>query len=425
VRGSTGRAPVALALATGVVALAGPASAPAATLFAAPGGALTGNCETPNPPCTLQRAVEDEAASGDEVIVQQGSYSEGMNQLVVPVNVNVHGAAGQARPVITSNFSNHAVSATGANARLADLAITYSGAANALRIENDVVAERLYVLSGGTSACGIIDATLRDSVCWSTAVNGNGVHNSSGVSTTVSTILRNVTAIGDGAGSDGIHFAAASNLNHTIDAKNVIASGMALDVAAETLDAGSTTTVNLTNSNYATTDASGLGAQSVTPAGSATNQIAAPGFENAAAGDFHQSPNSVTVDAGAADPQIGSQDLDGEARNQGAAPDIGADELPVAAPPAGDTFPPDTGIRKGPKKKTPKRKAKFKFGGSEPGVTFECRLDEAPWLPCTSPHKIKGLKRKAKYVFAVRAVDVAGNADPTPADRRWKVTKKK
>ena len=93
-----------------------------------------------------------------------------------------------------------------------------------------------------------------------------------------------------------------------------------------------------------------------------------------------------------------------------------------------DRFPPETGIRKGPKQKTDKRKAKFEFGGSEPGVTFECRLDvgliAGPWQPCTSPHKIRGLKRKTKYVFSVRAVDVSGNPDPTPADRKWKVIKK-
>jgi hypothetical protein len=71
----------------------------------------------------------------------------------------------------------------------------------------------------------------------------------------------------------------------------------------------------------------------------------------------------------------------------------------------------------------------FKFGGSEPGVKFECRLDQGltlgPWVACTSPHRIRGLARRTNYVFAVRAVDAAGNPDPTPADRRWKVTKRK
>ncbi len=56
-------------------------------------------------------------------------------------------------------------------------------------------------------------------------------------------------------------------------------------------------------------------------------------------------------------------------------------------------------------------------------MTFECQLDEGGWEPCTSPVKLKGLRR-GKHVFAVRAIDAAGNADPTPADRRWKITKK-
>jgi hypothetical protein len=89
-----------------------------------------------------------------------------------------------------------------------------------------------------------------------------------------------------------------------------------------------------------------------------------------------------------------------------------------------DSFPPNTGIRKGPQEKTDKRKVTFEFGGSEPGVTFQCRLDGNDWEPCNSPEKLRGLKR-TKHVFAVRAIDAAGNADPTPADRRWKIKKKR
>jgi hypothetical protein len=86
--------------------------------------------------------------------------------------------------------------------------------------------------------------------------------------------------------------------------------------------------------------------------------------------------------------------------------------------------PPETKILKGPQKRTRKRKAKFQFGGSEPGLTFECSLDENAFAPCTSPEKFRHLKR-TKHVFAVRAVDAAGNRDPTPADRSWTIKKPK
>jgi hypothetical protein len=59
--------------------------------------------------------------------------------------------------------------------------------------------------------------------------------------------------------------------------------------------------------------------------------------------DFHQLPGSPTIDAGQPSMLLGSTDLDGEQRVQGAAPDIGADEaVPVAPPPppARDTDPP-------------------------------------------------------------------------------------
>jgi hypothetical protein len=99
-----------------------------------------------------------------------------------------------------------------------------------------------------------------------------------------------------------------------------------------------------------------------------------------------------------------------------------SEELPPAA--NGDNFPPDTKILKGPRKRTEKRKAKFQFGGSEPGLTFECSLDEKEFKACDSPEKYRSLKR-TKHEFAVRAVDAAGNRDPTPADRSWSIKKKK
>jgi hypothetical protein len=85
-----------------------------------------------------------------------------------------------------------------------------------------------------------------------------------------------------------------------------------------------------------------------------------------------------------------------------------------------DKTPPDTKIVKGPPKKTHKRTVKFKFTSTEAGSTFQCRLDKKPFKQCASPKKYKKLK-PGKHVFKVRAIDMAGNVDPTPAKRKFTI----
>lgn len=85
-----------------------------------------------------------------------------------------------------------------------------------------------------------------------------------------------------------------------------------------------------------------------------------------------------------------------------------------------DTTPPDTKITKGPPKKTHKRKATFKFTSTEGKSTFQCKLDRKPFKACSSPKTYKKLK-PGKHVFKVRAIDKAGNVDPTPAKRKFTV----
>ncbi len=85
-----------------------------------------------------------------------------------------------------------------------------------------------------------------------------------------------------------------------------------------------------------------------------------------------------------------------------------------------DQIPPQTKITKGPKAKTHATTVKFKFSSSEAGSTFECKLDKKPFKPCRSPKKYKKLK-PGKHVFKVWAIDKAGNVDPTPAKKKFKV----
>ncbi|HYU60172.1 MAG TPA: S8 family serine peptidase [Solirubrobacterales bacterium] len=97
---------------------------------------------------------------------------------------------------------------------------------------------------------------------------------------------------------------------------------------------------------------------------------------------------------------------------------------PSPAPqPAGDTNPPDTQITAGPKRKTSKRRASFSFASSEPGSSFECKLDGEGFVPCDSPQAVK--VSRGRHTFEVRARDAAGNTDPTPAEARWRVKQKK
>lgn len=87
-------------------------------------------------------------------------------------------------------------------------------------------------------------------------------------------------------------------------------------------------------------------------------------------------------------------------------------------------YPPETTITKKPKKKSAKRRATFKFVSSEPDSTFECKLDKKPFKPCTSPQRYKRLKPK-RHRFQVRAIDAAGNVDPTPAKAKFRIKKRR
>jgi hypothetical protein len=99
-----------------------------------------------------------------------------------------------------------------------------------------------------------------------------------------------------------------------------------------------------------------------------------------------------------------------------------------SGPPPPDASPPDTTISDAPPDPSASTAATFSFAGSDnqtetSGLEFECRLgnqDEADFVACLSPQSYTDLSL-GTYTFEVRAVDLAGNNDPTPAMYVWTV----
>jgi hypothetical protein len=86
-------------------------------------------------------------------------------------------------------------------------------------------------------------------------------------------------------------------------------------------------------------------------------------------------------------------------------------------PRGGDTDAPETTIKKVRVKDSA---AQVKFKSSEPGSTFECKLDKAKFKPCSSPERYHRLDT-GKHKVRVQATDAAGNTDSSPAKAKFKV----
>jgi hypothetical protein len=87
-----------------------------------------------------------------------------------------------------------------------------------------------------------------------------------------------------------------------------------------------------------------------------------------------------------------------------------------------ETTPPDTSLTSHPTTGTTDTSASFAFTGTDNvGINhFECAIDGGGWTTCSSPKTYSGLS-VGNHSFGVRAVDDAGNADPTPATFTWTI----
>jgi len=127
------------------------------------------------------------------------------------------------------------------------------------------------------------------------------------------------------------------------------------------------------------------------------------------------------------EPPVGDNNPPADAGGSGASSseDSGALPAPIGPLSLGDSTPPDTAIISGPRRTIRSDKgvdATFMFDSTEPGSRFECRVDAdgVAWEACVSPWQRFNLI-EGPHAVLVRAIDPAGNVDPTPAHYEWRV----
>jgi hypothetical protein len=431
-------------VATMVVGVAVAPAAFADTRYAAPGGVGAGASCSQDDPCSLRFAVSDTwADDGDTVLLAPGEYDLGGaagSQLSIVNAIDLRPAVPGTRPRIL----NDGASAfwVQANATISGLHVEATGLSDStgvVHIQNGARArlERMIISSPALAGSQAIAAytggvELVDSAVYVAGANARGIDF---FGAPLDSGIVNSTVVATGAGATGVWIPIPfpGQPAYDVQLRNTIASGTGSALVAfhgVPGDGADLVTIDLAYSNVSSID-DDPGDDAVVNLG-AGMQSQPPLLADPAAGDFAQLPDSPTIDAGLADPLSGSLDLPGGPRVSGAAIDIGADEFD--APPdttAPDTTAPQTTITKGPKaKQKTKRKrakAKFEFISSEPGSSFECKLDKRAWQPCASPLKVK-VKAKykgKKHVLRVRATDSAGNTDKTGAAHAWKLKRKR
>jgi hypothetical protein len=75
-------------------------------------------------------------------------------------------------------------------------------------------------------------------------------------------------------------------------------------------------------------------------------------------------------------------------------------------------------------KKRKARKAVAWFHSDEDGSSFQCSLDHDPFAECASPHRT-GRLSPGRHELQLRAVDRAGNVDPSPEAREFRIRRRR
>jgi hypothetical protein len=319
-----------LGLVAVVSTLALPTVAHATTFYTAPSTSNTTGCTTPATACEIHYAIGTAPqASGDEVVVLPGTYNAGTTGITASKAISIHGQTGSPMPEIdgATNGGTFALLSLngGSGTRVSDLKLVQSGTfgppstlvdnAGGARLDALYVAEAQGV-QGIAVALGP-GTVLADSVAW--APSGQYAVN---LATPGTARVENVTAEAGSIAIGALNLASAGSVSVTVE--NSIARGGADDLAATSPMPlpGATASITVGYSNYATTFGT-------IDASEGHNQTTQPALVGAASGDFHELASSATVDNGIASAAAGPADLAGLPRALGAAPDIGAYELPV------------------------------------------------------------------------------------------------
>ena len=225
----------------------------------------------------------------------------------------------------------------------------------------------------------------------------------------------------DGADEAGVGDVAATNVT-LVDTNDP-----ASMIEAEALASGTELTLNSAIIGDKGISTSGSGTCEIsfsrgpTTSGGSCEQFqttANPLFVNSGLDDYHIQAASPMIDAGdPTPPPPGATDFDNDLRlldgdgDCASIRDIGADEFEPAAPPV--CPPPEALITKGPKPKSERRKPRFRFTTDplQPGASFECRLDQKAYKPCTSPRKY-GPLGAGSHIFRVRASEPTDGQGP-------------
>ena len=89
---------------------------------------------------------------------------------------------------------------------------------------------------------------------------------------------------------------------------------------------------------------------------------------------------------------------------------------PPPPPPPPDTTPPDTIMDRAFRGTYTTLPPSIDSHSTEPVSRFEIQFDGRPWCVCPQP---EGFTSYGSHTYSIRAVDLAGNVDPTPASTSW------
>ena len=264
---------------------------------------------------------------------------------------------------------------------------------------------------GGLATLTLINSTVSGNAAGNAAGNGGGgIYNEDGTAELANSTVSSNTTTSNGGG--------ISNAGGTVTIDNtIVANSLAGDDCAGV--------ITVEGNNFVESP----GACVIVGSGTANggfDPLLGPLANNGGPTQTHALlAGSPAIDAGSADCPPPATDQRGVARPQGPACDIGSVEV------VQDTTPPDTTINSAVDGNgaslanggsTLSGSITFTFGGTDDvGVTgFECSLDGAAFAPCASPTDYSALAI-GSHTFQVRALDAAGNVDPSPASFTWTI----